>query len=260
MSHVSGGLVYKRFLNALRPAGGPTPDPFFANVLLLAPFSDNGTNFVDYGPLANPAIFLDGGNPVLFQQNNKLLFGQNTLRVFNDLGQQFENSIQFLNVASPLTPTDDLCFEYFINQSVSSNSSTAPLHFFFNQTNNVGAATGQRVNFYTAANTLGNDLQFSCFDGFTPRLPYSLNSWVYVACQFVAASSTAYLYLNGVQVSQFSCSLENRSGWRTTIASPLSGPSVNFYDMNIGQLRITKANRYGNVPTIAIPVAPFSTF
>lgn len=54
MSHVSGGLVYKRFLNALRPAGGPTPDPLFAQVIWLLNFGgpDGDTTFTDLSSYA----------------------------------------------------------------------------------------------------------------------------------------------------------------------------------------------------------------
>lgn len=56
MSHVSGGLVYKRFLNALRPAGGPAPDPFFSQVIWLLNFGGpNGdTTFTDLSSFARP--------------------------------------------------------------------------------------------------------------------------------------------------------------------------------------------------------------
>ena len=237
---------------------GKGGDPFWDQVLLLLPFSDSGTTFTDYGPLANTVTLNTGGTTVVSQNSVWTNFGNNTFQ--NQTSGGWYNSLTVVNTGSPLAATDDLCIEYQFYQRVVSNAVTSPLHLRFDQVNSGGALSGRRLDFYSTAPVTLSTATFRALASgptFTGPITFDLNAVKTIALQFIAADGLAYVYVDGVNTDSFSVSLVASAGWSLVIGEPTAGPTANVYDMSMSGLRITRANRYGNQPTIPVPSEPW---
>lgn len=266
MSHVPGGLVYKRFLNALRPADLGVPDPFFSDVILLLKFNDTGDTFTDLSLLSNPVSLLGSSIGIFEQNSSNLLFNENTLQITQPGG--FNKFLKVQNAFDSCSPSDNICIEYWFNQNTKSLFTESPVHNRFVPSDPLGNPVGSSLfESSTTALPFGSFAPLKYRNAFTNWVsfdtgePLLLNSWNYVAMQYKGATQTLYCYANGSLVASLAGALGLSQGWVWFLGGISAGFSAsNLYSLWFSNLRITRALRYDAMPTISIPTGPFPTF
>ena len=258
----------KRSMNAIRPnvSGGGGGDPYFSDVMLLAPFSDSGQNFVDYGPLNNPAALFGSGTMTTTQDDTVPLFGLNTLHTERTLAQN-ALSVMFTNLTyTPIMAPMPICIEYWFNilSGPGAAITLAPrLHSFRCQS--APGAFGGTSSFNDGEAT--SDIVFTCNPGSSLyRRTVSLSTWHYFCLQFVpgVVPSTVVTIDNEYIPFSFGWDIQfappTLPGFRMFSPQNVNGTGTRAYNNRIAQLRITKANRYGVASAAPIPTAPWPLF
>lgn len=245
----------------------PGGDPYWSNVLLLLPFDGSGQTFVDLGPLsADNALSVNGGGAAeTFDQNTGgTLFGESTLQMVQP-GAGGGNSINLFvsNTTKALVADSDFCIEYHWRQS-SWAAATTPIHAWFTR----GSVVTGGPPLLAARSDPTSDLYFRTTNnspGETLEVGgYSADTWRHVAMQYVAADFKTYVYVGGTKVGEYTSSLNAPStGFTVSIGdffgTTAPGPESFGYSLRLANLRITAANRYGNVASIDVPTEPWPT-
>lgn len=248
----NNGTVFRKKLNAKRPKPIPAPiDPFFSDVILLLPMSGSGTNFVDYSLINNVMTITGTGLMTVAQGNIQLLYGENTGNWNHKLNSIHERALTTI-IPVEIFQTDDIVMEWSVFQASATPYPVVPIHCNFIPIA-LPAGSMRAETYYDAGNLVFyNELVASA------TKPCSFGTWNDIVMQYIAADAKIYCYINGNQVLAMVC-------------TSLAGPSVRFYcgtksedrsnvhyyELNFANVRITRANRYGNNPTIPRPDAPW---
>lgn len=255
------GTPFKRYLNAVRTqrASAPPPvDPFFDDVFLLTPLSGSGQDFVDYSPeSANNILTIQNGiaGPLgVYEQNNAVpLFGSvNTLRCERQTTQA-GSLAYFTNSGYSILSTDDVCSEIWFNCDVFSSTQAYYLWLLLQNSPGTYTQVFHEIRQFnsTRARAIGSGLPRVNIDG-------PLSTWYYVAIQTISGTGLAYVSANGVSLGTTPSLGLSRTGFRCYLphfSSLALGSSGKFAG---GQLRLTKANRYGT-SAAPVPTAPWPT-
>lgn len=245
---------------------GGRSDPYWSDVLLLLPFDGSGQTFVDVGPLSadNTIAVIGGGGTETFEQNStQTLFGNPTLEMTQVAFSGVDTNIFLENTTVQVPAGSDICMEYWYYQTSWAFAAT-PLHGwaqFRVPGEDLLASTSYPVParslyFRTTNNGPGESLITGSYDSGT---------WHYVAIQYVQDDLKAYVYVDGVQAGSYIASMNFALGMRffvgdaTGTGSPPNGGSTVSYSMRLAQMRLTAANRYGNVSSIEVPTEPWPT-
>lgn len=257
MSHIPGGMIPHRYLNAIRP-NRVVPDPFFASVLLLLPLSDSGSTVTDYSSFANPVTTV--GTPTvnsIFDQNNgNTLFTENTLQAQKNLGGIERVTAYTVNNASQIGANDDLVFEGWFYYTNCNTVSSALARF----TQGVG---NNRWGIEPTALTPNNITWRTSVATATNQAGITWNAWHYFAMQTVDASNLTYCSIDGVLLQTLFTSNPGSVQWQCFVGGNVDtappGPTADTYNVRYAQIRATKANRYGSTAA-PVPSRPWPTF
>lgn len=239
---------------------GGRSDPYWNDVLLLLPFDGSGQTFVDLGPLSadNAISLIGGGGDETFEQNSGVqLFDSPTLELTQVAGTGNNTNIYINNTSLALPLDTDMCMEWWFYQTAWAAAST-PIHGWV-EFANAGLIAGRSTPVQAMTFRGQNNGPGETFDTGT----YGSGVWRYVAMQYVDADSKVYVYIDGTQVGDYICSIDYGSGMEffcgdSASLAPTGGASF-AYALRIAQMRITAANRYGNVSTIDVPTEPWPT-
>lgn len=237
-------------------------DPHFSKILALAPCSGAGSVITDAGPLGG-TFAADWGGPVSYDQNSgDQLFGLNTLEITQALtAVPYRQTLR--NLSAVINPDEDLCFEYWFNQTSARNAVGAPRQFLLQSQSAPGVFKG---GFLMTASLGANRMRFH-ENGTRPttgpdqvRLPpahvdisTAAGVWNYVAGQYIASERKIYASLNGNFVGSVLSNFVGGVGFM--LALPFADSNIN-YQIRFAQLRVTAANRYGT-GAAPVPVAPW---
>lgn len=254
MSHVPGGLVYKKVNNVLRPVAD-SGDPFWADVILMAPFDGSGTAPLDYSVLNNnPVNAYIPSLPSVYSQNSVQTFnGKNTLEgklVVEQGGFLYQgpNDNNF--------GTNSTCIEFFYKQTAFYNGTGSPpiIRFLLNWNQLFFIrkySTGQRIDI---------DSPWTTFSFNAPNF----SVWNYFCAQYVNGTNRVYLYHCdeslpiAAKIGELVLfSQVSYIDFQVKVFYDVVGPSLQSNTAYLSNLRITKANRYGNVPSFPIAFKPF---
>lgn len=242
MSSVSGGLVAKRFKNAIRPPGGRV-DPFWSSVMVLAPLDGTGPVLQNLAPNDFQFVSEGTGTFIHTQDDTIPLFGRNTLHIEKTVSETYYR--QFVDApAAVYTAGTDVCCEYWVNNQDASAVSGAPNEMQFGL--NLSGSYNTRT---IAVQKLGTTLR-RCLASPNQDVAALLNSgWHYCAVQYIGSLGRVYFSMDGVLIGNGTRLLTTLTGWRFFM--PYNVSNSVLYTLRVAQMRLTFANRYG---TQAAPV------
>lgn len=250
MPHVPGGLVYKRFLNALRGpgiGGGGNVDPFFSDVtFLFQPTAPSTTEIVDLSTFNTPIPINSALTGVV--DNTWQVFGFptfNGLQIMPDVGS-LSSTTRFRRLAG-----EALTVEGWIRRGGVPN--TSPSGTFFDWLTPLG------VNFLSlrlSAN-VGN-LQFlNGTSGPVNILPLAANTDYFYQIT-IQTDDSLTLDLDGVEIyAGTGSSSANPAAWNFKMGGIFSGVNATPAVWFAGPMRVTQnvARPRGSVPTGPWPTA-----
>lgn len=252
MSHVPGGLCYKKLRNIIRPASGVAADPFFSFVIQLMHFqgSDGGNIFVDSSSY-NRTIFINSLDP----------------RTSTDIG--FVGQSSSLTSFSPFSFTGRLGINA---PGAEANYDDWTIEFFWKQRNGV-----DNFNFgYYFANgnaiiRIGGPLDPPASLGKLQIINVGVETgistttvsdgnlhFIAVCREMVGITPFVSIYVDGVRETIVASGLPNMfaggSPWEIGRTDFAANSAIRGY---LGEFRVTAGVARYSGPTCPIPTAPF---
>lgn len=245
MSHMPGGLIYKRYKNIKRLRGGVF-DPFFADVsLLMQPQTPSAIELPDASPFGTPVPIVGGG----VIDTTWEVFGLPTFR-----GTQIMPNVGTLtsvgaNSRFQRKAGEALTVEGWIRRGVVPN--TAPSGTFFDWQNPLG----QNFLSLRLSSNLG-DLQF--LNGTT--MPTNIATLAINTDYFyqitIQTDGTLTFDLDTIEIyASAGSALANDGVWSFKVGGIFAGVNATGSTWFVGPMRVTKnvARPRGSIPTVPFP-------